>query len=403
MAQKVYDVAIIGAGIVGLATALQLSKKTKAKIVVIETENEIAKHQTGHNSGVIHSGLYYKPGSSKAINCVEGANKLYKFCEENNIKHERCGKIVVATNEKELAALDILYQRGLQNGLKGIKKLTAAEIKDHEPNIVGIAGLYVPQTGIIDYSDVCRAYTEIISKNGHEILLNNKFTGLAYYKEMMVLKTSGGEIKTKNLINCGGLYSDRVAKLCGIKPTVKIIPFRGEYYQLIPEKQHLINNLVYPVPNPKFPFLGVHFTRMVGGAVEAGPNAVLAFKREGYKKSDFSLSDSIDTFTYPGFWVLAAKYWYTGFGEMYRSASKKAFVKALRGLMPSLQNEDIRPAGSGVRAQALAADGKLLDDFRIEQVNNMVHVLNAPSPAATASLAIGENIAEMAISNFNLA
>jgi len=400
--QKSFDITIIGAGIVGLATVLHLSKNPKLKIAVLETENEIARHQTGHNSGVIHSGLYYKPGSSKAINCVKGRNALYTFCEENNIKHERCGKLVVATNKNELTSLETLYQRGEQNGLKGIKKLSEEEIKEYEPNINGIAGLLVPETGIIDYSEVCKVYMEHIKKAGNEILLNTKFTGLQKRTDSLILKTTKGEITSKNIINCAGLYSDRVARLCGVNPKVKIIPFRGEYYELVAEKADMINNLIYPVPDPKFPFLGVHFTRMVHGGVEAGPNAVLAFKREGYLKSDFSFKDTLETFSYPGFWILVAKYWYTGFGEMYRSASKRAFVKALRVLLPSLKEEDVVSAGSGVRAQALAKNGKLLDDFNIVQTKNMIHVLNAPSPAATASLAIGESIAKLALTNFNI-
>lgn len=403
MSEKYFDITVIGAGIVGLASALQLTlKNPKLKIAILETEKDIAQHQTGHNSGVIHSGLYYKPGSLKALNCVKGRNALYRFCEENNVKHDKCGKIVVATKQDELDALEILYQRGQANGLEGIKKLSADEIEEYEPNISGIAGLHVPETGIVDYLDVCRGYKEQILKNDNEIFLNTQFIHLQKKDDLLILQTTNNEVKSKNIINCGGLHSDRVAKMCGVKPHVKIIPFRGEYYELIPEKENLIKNLVYPVPNPKFPFLGVHFTRMVHGGVEAGPNAVLAFKREGYLKSDFSFLDTMGTMIYPGFWVLAAKYWYTGFGEIYRSASKKAFVKALRKLLPQLAVEDVKPAGSGVRAQALAINGRLLDDFQIEQKDKMIHVLNAPSPAATASLAIGETIADMALKNFNL-
>jgi len=398
---KVYDIAIIGAGIVGLATALKLSQNADLKIIVIDTEKEIAAHQTGNNSGVIHSGLYYTPGSLKAQNCVNGRDAMYVFCETNEIKHERCGKIVVATNQNEIKALNRLHKRGEENKLKGVKRLSAEELKEYEPNVAGIAGLLVPETGIVDYKDVCNAYMYHIKKADNEISLSTKFLKL-HKKETLVLETTNGDIHAKNIINCAGLYSDRVAKLCGVNPKLKIIPFRGEYYELVPEKHHLVNNLIYPVPDPSFPFLGVHFTRMVHGGVEAGPNAVLAFKREGYSRSDFDFMDSLETLTYPGFLLLAAKFWYTGFGEIYRSYSKKAFVKALQKLMPDLSEADISPAGAGVRAQALRPNGKLVDDFHIEQAKNMVHVLNAPSPAATASLSIGETIAAMATKSFDL-
>lgn len=398
---KVYDIAIIGAGIVGLATALKLSQQTKQKVIVIDTEKEIAAHQTGNNSGVIHSGLYYTPGSLKAKNCVYGRNAMYIFCETNQIKHERCGKIVVATNQAELKTLNRLHKRGEENKLRGVKRLSAEELHEYEPNVAGVGGLLIPETGIVDYKDVCKAYMYHISNAGNEVRLNTRFLSLQK-KETLVLETTTGDIHAKNLINCGGLYSDRIAKLCGVNPGLKIVPFRGEYYELVPEKHHLVNNLIYPVPDPSFPFLGVHFTRMIHGGVEAGPNAVLAFKREGYYRNDFDFMDSLETLTYPGFLILAARYWYTGFGEFYRSYSKKAFVKALRKLMPALNSEDITPAGAGVRAQALRPNGKLVDDFYIKQAPNMVHVLNAPSPAATASLSIGETIATMAVKNFDL-
>ncbi len=350
---------------------------------------------------MIHSGLYYKPGSLKAQNCVEGRDAMYVFCETNQIKHERCGKIVVATKKRELKALKQLHKRGLENKLKGVKRLSAEELHEYEPNVKGIAGLLVPETGIVDYKDVCKAYVYHIKNAGNEICLNTKFLNL-HRKETLVLETTAGEIHAKNIINCAGLYSDRVAKLCGVNPHLKIVPFRGEYYELIPEKHHLVNNLIYPVPDPGFPFLGVHFTRMIHGGVEAGPNAVLAFMREGYNRNDFDFKDTLETLTYPGFILLALRYWYTGFGEFYRSYSKKAFVRALQKLLPDLKDKDILEAGSGVRAQALRITGKLVDDFHIEQAKNMIHVLNAPSPAATASLSIGETIAKMAIKNFEV-
>lgn len=398
---KIYDVAIIGAGIIGLATALKLSLKARLKIIIIDTEKKIATHQTGNNSGVIHSGLYYTPGSLKAKNCLEGRDAMYVFCETNQIKHERCGKIVVAVNKKELKILNHLYKRGIENKLKGIKRLSADDLLEYEPNVKGVGGLLVPETGIVDYKDVCKAFMYHIKSAGNEIRLDTQFLKL-HKKKTLVLETTNGDIHAKTLINCGGLYSDRVAKLCGVNPQLKIIPFRGEYYELVPEKHHLVNNLIYPVPDPNFPFLGVHFTRMIHGGIEAGPNAVLAFKREGYSRNDFDFKDALETLTYPGFLLLAARFWYTGFGEFYRSYSKKAFVKALQKLLPDLQEEDISPAGSGVRAQALRANGKLVDDFYIKQAKNMIHVLNAPSPAATASLSIGETIAAMAIKNFDL-
>ncbi len=398
---KVYDIAIIGAGIVGLASAYKLSLKTHHKIVVIDTEKEIAAHQTGNNSGVIHSGLYYTPGSLKAQNCVSGRNEMYFFCETNGIKHERCGKIVVATHPKQIKALNRLQKRGLQNKLKGVKRLSVEELHEYEPHVKGVGGLLVPETGIVDYKDVCKAYMYHIKSAGNEIKLETKFLNL-HKKDTLVLETTSGDIHAKNIINCAGLYSDKVAKLCGIEPKLKIVPFRGEYYELIPEKENLVNNLIYPVPDPSFPFLGVHFTRMIHGGVEAGPNAVLAFKREGYTRKDFDFKETMETLTYPGFLLLAARYWYTGFGEFYRSYSKKAFVKALQKLIPSIKENDISPAGAGVRAQALKANGKLVDDFSIQQAKNMIHVLNAPSPAATASLSIGETIAKMAIKDFDL-
>jgi len=402
MSAKTYDIAIIGAGIVGLATALHLSKSGKTKIVIIEAEDEVARHQTGNNSGVIHSGLYYKPGSSKAKNCVKGREQLYRFCQENDIKHERCGKLVVATSEKEKPMLQNLYEKGIANGLQGIKKLTAEQIPEYEPHVKGEAALLIPETGIVDYKEVSRVYKEKIINAGNEILLKHTFIDLKRDKTDLVLSTTQGEIRSKYLINCAGLFSDRVAKKCAVASDVRIVPFRGEYYELIPQKEYLINNLVYPVPDPSFPFLGVHFTRMVNGGVEAGPNAVLAFKRTGYLKSDFSLKDFWETMTYPGFLKLAAKYWYTGFGEFYRSFSKKAFVKALQKLLPELQDDDITIGGAGVRAQALARNGQLIDDFKIEQSDRMIHVLNAPSPAATASLSIGETISNMAYKHFEL-
>ncbi len=397
-----YDVVVIGAGIVGLATAMALLKRFDISLLVLEAEDHVAAHQTGHNSGVIHSGLYYKPGSLKAINCVSGREAMYRFCEEENIHHERTGKVVVATEKREIPALDMLEERGRANGLDGIKRLTPAQIKDHEPHVAGIDGLFVPQTGIVDYMDVSRAYASRITDKGGAIQINTRVTGLQIRTDGFVLETNQGPITCKNVINCAGLQSDRVARMCGVEPGLQILPFRGEYYEINPEKEYLVNNLVYPVPDVRFPFLGVHFTRMAKGGVEAGPNAVLALKREGYKKSDISLPDMAQYGTYIGFWRMAFKYWQMSLSEMYRSFSKRAFVKALQRLTPELEMDDVHPSGSGVRAQALTPDGKLVDDFRIVEAAHQVHVLNAPSPAATASISIGQSIAEMAVKNFGL-
>ncbi|HKI77539.1 MAG TPA: L-2-hydroxyglutarate oxidase [Ignavibacteriaceae bacterium] len=397
---KIYDIAIIGGGIVGTATALHLLKKGNYKIVILEAEDHLAAHQTGNNSGVIHSGLYYKPGSLKARNCTTGREMMYRFCEENNIKHDKCGKLVVATNKNEVASLDELERRGKENGLKEIKRLSKEKLKEFEPHVNGIEGLFVGETGIVDYKDVVDAYSKLIKENGGEIKTNSRFKSLRKDGSELILETVSGEIRTKFLVNCGGLQSDRVAKLCGVEPGLQIVPFRGEYYKIKKEKEHLVNNLIYPVPDPKFPFLGVHFTRMINGGVEAGPNAVLAFKREGYKHSDISIPDILGMITYTGFWKMAAKHYKMGFHEFHRSFSKEAFVKALQKLIPEIQYDDIYREGAGVRAQALEPDGKLVDDFRIIEGNKMVHVLNAPSPAATASLSIGETISELIVKNF---
>ncbi|RQV97241.1 MAG: L-2-hydroxyglutarate oxidase [Calditrichaeota bacterium] len=397
-----YDIVIIGGGIVGLASAMALSENRKLKIAVIEAETSLAKHQTGNNSGVIHSGLYYKPGSLKAQNCVEGREKMYRFCEENNIPVERCGKLVSAVSKEELSQLEMLRERGEANGIKGIKKLSDREINEYEPHATGLAGLLIPDTGIVDYTDVCEVMARIIRQRGNEIFLGTRFTGIKKFNDGITLRTTKNDFLAKNIINCSGLYSDRVARACGVNPDVKIVPFRGEYYELKKEKHHLVKNLIYPVPDPAFPFLGVHFTRMIKGGVEAGPNAVLAFKREGYSKTSFSLRDTIDTFTYPGFLKLAGKFISMGLEEYYRSLFKKVFVKAMQKLIPEINENDIKSGGAGVRAQALGKNGSLVDDFYIVERPNMIHILNAPSPAATAAISIGEKISKMAAENFNL-
>ncbi len=391
------DITIIGGGIVGLATAYALSKQTNKSIVVLEKENRLAAHQTGNNSGVIHSGLYYKPGSLKALNCVQGREGLYDFCQEHDINHERCGKVIVATQEEEIARLNNLKQRGEANGLQGIKLLSGQQIKDYEPYASGIAGLHVPDTGIVDFIQVTKKLAQLVEQKNGTVYKKVEVIKVTNTKDGLFLETSGAEIQTDFLINCAGLQSDRVAKLCGVDPEVKIVPFRGEYYDLIPEKKYLVKNLIYPVPDPQFPFLGVHFTRMIAGGIEAGPNAVFALKREGYHKLSVSPKDLLDSITYPGFWKMSLKHWQMGVGEFYRSYFKLAFVKALQRLLPEITAKDVKPGGAGIRAQAIDNTGFLIDDFCIKKAPRMIHVLNAPSPAATACLSIGKKIAEMAL------
>ena len=398
-----FDVAVIGGGIVGAATAMALLEQARVSLVVIEAEAALAAHQTGNNSGVIHSGLYYKPGSLKARNCVEGREALEKFCTEHEIPYERCGKVVVATRPEQLAVLDDLHRRGEANGLAGLRRLAAEEIVAHEPHAVGIAGLLVPQTGIVDYRRVTEAYAAAVRAGGGEIRTSSRLLRVRRDGPSLVLETTAGEVRCRALVNCAGLQSDRVARSCGVEPGVRIVPFRGEYYELREDRRPLVRNLIYPVPNPEFPFLGVHFTRRVDGRVEAGPNAVLAFKREGYTRTSFSLRDSLSTATFPGFWRLAGRYLATGLGEMWRSWNKAAFVKALQELMPEITAADLVTGGAGVRAQALDAAGNLVDDFRIVEAERQIHVLNAPSPAATASIAIGRHIADLAMHRFDLA
>ena len=389
---------IVGGGIVGLATALQLKNSNPSlKLVLIEKEDELAKHQTGNNSGVIHSGLYYKPGSLKASNCIHGYHLLVDFCKQNEIPFDLCGKIVVASEEKELPLLENLLIRGGQNGLQNLKKLRKEELVDYEPHVTGLAGILVPQTGIVDYKKVAQKYGELIQKMDGHIQLNEKVLDIQKSDRNSVVITQKASYTTKLVINCAGLYSDKVARMTVPKLNVKIIPFRGEYFKLKKEKEYLVKNLIYPVPDPNFPFLGVHFTRMAKGGVEAGPNAVLAFQREGYKKSDINLSELAETLAWPGFQKVAAKYWRTGFGEMYRSFSKAAFTKALQKLIPEIQETDLVEGGAGVRAQACDRDGGLVDDFLILEENHVINVCNAPSPAATSSLAIGETVSSLAL------
>ena len=392
-----YDIVIIGGGVVGLATALRTKEqKPSLKILLLEKEKEVAAHQTGHNSGVIHSGLYYKPGSLKATNCIRGYDMLIDFCNREGVPYDLCGKIVVATNEEQRPLLKNLFDRGMQNGLTKNRMINSTEIKEIEPHVRGVEGIWVPYTGIIDYKAVSEKYAECFQKLGGEISFNSKVVNIKNKGTQSEVITEGGMVyATKLVVNCAGLYSDKVAQLTqpeNIK--VRIIPFRGEYYKIKPAKHHLVKNLIYPVPDPNFPFLGVHFTRMIEGGIEAGPNAVFAFKREGYKRTDFNFSETMESFAWPGFRKVASKYWKTGMGEFYRSFSKAAFTKALQELIPDIEENDLEPGGAGVRAQACDYEGGLLDDFSIIENPGAINICNAPSPAATSSLSIGQTVSE---------
>lgn len=386
-----YDFVIVGGGIVGLSTGMALGKRyPNAKILVLEKEKNWAFHQTGNNSGVIHSGIYYKPGSFKAKFCRDGCRSMVEFCQEHDIAHEVCGKVILATNNQELPRLENLYKRGLENEIK-VEKISAQQVKEVEPHVSCVGGIRVYSTGIANYKQVCLKYAEIIQKQGGELRLNTKVERIVKSGNQVV-ETNNGSFETRFVINCAGLHSDRIAKLGKVNPEAQIVPFRGEYYELVPEKRYLVKGLIYPVPNPDFPFLGVHFTRMIDGSVHAGPNAVLSLKREGYKKTDFNLRDFTEVMTYPGFWKLAAKHAGEGWAEIVRSFSKAAFTRSLQTLIPEVQAEDLVPTHAGVRAQALMNDGKLVDDFLIIHGENSVHVCNAPSPAATSSIEIGKAI-----------
>ena len=393
------EVLIIGGGIVGLATAWRLMEaRPDLKVTVLEKEPELATHQTGHNSGVIHSGIYYRPGTLRARNCMEGYGELLRFCDEHGIPYDICGKVIVATRPEELPQLDKILDHGLQNGLKDIRRISAAETREHEPHVNVVESLWVPQAGIINYRKVANKYAELITARGGVIRTGFKVTSIKRSDNEITVIGEAGEVSGNLLISCAGLYADKVAKMTGQKiPGIQILPFRGEYYELKPEKQYLVNNLIYPVPNPEFPFLGVHYTRMIEGGIEAGPNAVLAFRREGYSRWDLDLSELLETLSYPGFMRLAAKHWRYGWGEMYRSFSKSAFVKALQHLIPDVGYDDLQRGGAGVRAMACDLEGKLIDEFLIFEDHNIINVCSAPSPAATASLAIGKTIAGKAL------
>jgi L-2-hydroxyglutarate oxidase len=388
------DVAIIGGGIIGLATAYNFTQRfPERRVVVLEKEAQLAQHQTGHNSGVLHSGIYYKPGSLKAINCRAGKQAMEAFCAAEGIEYEICGKVIVATSEAELPALQRIYERGQENGVR-CAMIDREHLQEIEPHTAGIKAIHVPESGIVNYPQVCQRLAARIQERDGRIMTNAQVTGMRRYDDHIVVNSLADDFTVNYVVNCAGLHSDRVTGLSGQQPEVKIVPFRGEYYEVKPQAQHLCRHLIYPVPDPNFPFLGVHFTRMIRGGVECGPNAVLAFAREGYTKLDINAWDLLETLAYPGFRKMAAKYWQTGLGEMWRSFNKAAFVKALQRLVPEIRAEDLEPAHAGIRAQAIAPDGAMVDDFLIQEMERIVNVCNAPSPGATASLNIGKLIVE---------
>jgi len=398
-----YDVAIVGGGILGLATARAITeRRPDARLVILEKESKLATHQTGHNSGVIHSGLYYRPGSHKARLCVEGARLMEAFCDEHGIRWQRIGKVVVATEPEELPRLDTLYQRGVANGVPGVRMLEPDELREIEPHASALRGIHSPHTGIVDYTEVCAAMADELRARGVEITTGSEGHSIARVGGEIEVRTAWSGVRARHLVNCAGLYSDSVARMAGAQPDVQIIPFRGEYYFIKPEKHDLVRGLIYPVPDPEFPFLGVHLTRTVHGEVEAGPNAVLAFAKEGYRFGRVNPGELAGTLMYRGFWHMARRYWRMGSYEMYRSLRKTAFVQALQRLLPALTENDVVPGGAGVRAQAVSPDGSLVDDFRIVATADAVHVLNAPSPAATASIAIARHIAGLAVEKFGI-
>lgn len=396
-----YDFVIVGAGIVGLSTAHKLSLAfPDLDILVVEKEDEIASHQTGNNSGVIHSGIYYKPNSYRAKNCVEGRHQLIDFCKEHDVEYEICGKVIVATEKDEIPRLDKIFETGQINEIEGIAKIDADELSEIEPFANGLEAIHVPCSGIVDFVGVCHQLRSLIEEKGNTVACGQEVKKISSNGADLSITTQSETLKSRYLINCAGLYSDHVARSAGIRPEIKIVPFRGEYFELTPEAKHFVKGLIYPTPNPAFPFLGVHFTKMVSGAVECGPNAVFAFKREGYKKLSFNFNETIETLNYPGFRNLAKKHWRMGLEEWYRSLSKSAFVKDLQKLLPSIRSKHLKPSPSGVRAMALKPNGEILDDFYFETKGNQIHVLNAPSPAATAGLAIGDEIVNRAKSAF---
>ncbi|MFI5218663.1 MAG: L-2-hydroxyglutarate oxidase [Bacteroidia bacterium] len=405
MSSKTFDIIVIGGGCVGLASAYKINlHHPQLKILILEKENKLATHQTGRNSGVIHSGLYYKPGTYKAKNCVEGRRELVRFAGEHNIPHEICGKIIVATDKKELPHMNRVFNNGLQNGVEGIEKINAEKIRDIEPYCSGIEGIWIPCTGIIDYAVLTNKLADIIKQKfkGSDVKTNQTVRNFEKHDGLTVVVTDKEKFRAKYIVNCTGLFSDRIAKKEGVKTNMQIVGFRGDYYDLTEKGMYKVRNLIYPVPNPEFPFLGVHFTRMIGHGIECGPNAVFTFKREGYGKTDFNLRDTVQALSYKGTWKLFFKHWRFGLDEYRRAFSKKLFLERLKRLIPSLEMDDITPGRAGVRAMALDNDGNMIDDFKIEYHGNALHVLNAPSPAATACLAIGGAVNEMAKKYFKL-
>jgi (S)-2-hydroxyglutarate dehydrogenase len=403
MTESRFDVLIIGGGVVGLGVALEITRRfPRQKLLLIEKEDRVAAHQSGHNSGVIHSGVYYKPGSLKAKLCVSGAAAMVAFCREHGIPHNVCGKVIVAMNSDELPGLEELKRRGEANGLVGLRLIGPEELREIEPHAKGLRALVVPSTGTTDYAVVCGKYAELITAAGGTVLTSAPATAIKRSTEEIVVETPRGAFSSKSLINCAGLHSDRISRMAGDEPGVVIVPFRGEYYDLVPERASLVHALIYPVPDPRFPFLGVHFTRRITGRVDAGPNAVLALAREGYRHSDVNLRDLASSLTFPGFWRMARRHWRNGLGEWHRSLSKAAFVRALQAMLPEITERDLVPGGSGVRAQALKPDGALVDDFQFVPAGKVLHVLNVPSPAATASLMIGKTIVDTAAANLGL-
>lgn len=403
MSDSHHDIVIVGGGIVGLAVMLEITKRFPwLRPLLLEKEALVGQHQSGHNSGVIHSGVYYKPGSLKARLCVDGARALVEFCRSHGIAYRICGKVIVAVREEELPRLEDLRRRGEANGISALRIIGPEELRDIEPHASGIRALVVPATGITDYATICEKYAELIIQQGGTIRTSAQVNGLKTFPGEIAVTTTASSYVTKYLINCAGLFSDRIARLAGGNSGMIIVPFRGEYYDLIPGRASLVRTLIYPVPDPQFPFLGVHFTRRINGTVDAGPNAVLAFRREGYRRSDFSLRDTASSLAFSGFWRMVAKHWCNGLDEFRRSFSKTAFVNALQRLLPELRTEDLVPGGSGVRAQAVRRDGTLVDDFCFVSSGRMLHVLNVPSPAATASLAIAREIVRTAENDLGL-
>ncbi len=398
MSETSCDIAIVGGGIIGLATALALSERVpRLRLAVLEKESRLAAHQSSHNSGVIHAGIYYTPGSYKACLCVEGVKLMLTFCDMYGIQYERCGKVIVATSPEELPRLAQLYKRGVANGVAGLERIGPERVREIEPHANALAAIYSPATGIVDFGKVSMTMASVLRGRETAILTGARVGRIVSANGGVVLETASGTVRARALINCAGLYADRVARLMGVRTDVRIIPFRGEYYNLVPDRRHLVRGLIYPAPDPAFPFLGVHFTRTIHGGVEAGPNAVLAFAREGYTYRHIRLGEVAGMVAYPGLWRMAARYWRMGLYEVYRSLSRSAFVRALQRLVPEISPADLEPGGAGVRAQAVEKDGTLVDDFRIVETPKAIHVLNAPSPAATASLAIGRHIADLAV------